>query len=360
MNKTAKHLAILPDFREEGWPSMDLCAEQLLSHCKSQPHWEAQETLPEYRNRFRFLGSRGVNLDRAWNRYVSYPRFAKTLANSYDFFHIVDHSYAHLVHSLPAERTGVYCHDVDAFRCILEPEKEPRGKVFRILMNKVLTGLKKARYVFVNSQQTAEQLRQFKVVDPAKIVMTPLGISAEFQPSEVPPEPLSLLHVGSCIPRKRIDVLLKVLAKLRESFPTIKLVKVGGEWSAEQQAILEQHKLETCIEHRHNLSRSELASAYQQAAVVLVPSSAEGFGLPVIEALACGSVVVASDIPPLREGGGAAAIYAPVGDVEAWVAIIKQLIAGEMPVPERQLRLQEVQRFSWAKHAETILNTYSA
>ena len=62
----------------------------------------------------------------------------------------------------------------------------------------------------------------------------------------------------------------------------------------------------------------ELAEVYRRAPVVLIPSGAEGFGLPVIEALACGAAVVASDIPALREAGGPAAAFVPVGDVGAW------------------------------------------
>ena len=81
------------------------------------------------------------------------------------------------------------------------------------------------------------------------------------------------------------------------------------------------------------LTRAELAEVYRRAAVVLVPSEAEGFGLPVIEALACGAAVVASDIPALREAGGPAAVYAPVGDVGAWADAVAKVLADPAAAP---------------------------
>ena len=127
-----------------------------------------------------------------------------------------------------------------------------------------------------------------------------------------------VLHVGTCITRKRIDVLLDVVAAVRETVPDLRLVKVGGEWTADHRERIARLGLAGAITHVTGLTRVELAEVYRRAAVVLVPSGAEGFGLPVIEALACGAAVVASDIPALREAGGPAAAYAPVGDVGAW------------------------------------------
>lgn len=342
---------------------MDLVAEQLIREGHQLEGWELTECLPPYRRRLSWLGSQGRTFDRAWNRYVRYPRYARRLSSrgGYDFYHIVDHSYAHLVHALPAERTGVYCHDLDAFWCLLKPREHPRGVVLRRLMRQVLTGLQKAALVFTNSQQTTGQLLEYRLVDPSRILLAPLGISAEFQPSdpEEPPEPLTLLHVGSCIPRKRIDVLLRVVAELRRDFPSLRLIKVGGEWSHEHRQFIEALHLGSQVQHLHNLSRAELAKHYQRASVVLVPSEAEGFGLPVIEALACGAVVVASDIPALREAGGAAALYCPVGDVSAWVDVVRQLWKNITEPPDRPTRLTQARRFSWHQTAKTILDAYT-
>ena len=103
---------------------------------------------------------------------------------------------------------------------------------------------------------------------------------------------------------------------------------------------------------------SELAEVYRRAAVVLIPSGAEGFGLPVIEALACGAAVVASDIPALREAGGPAAVYVPVGDVGAWSDAVAKLLADPAAAPPRCARLAWAGRFTWTAHAETIARAY--
>src|SRR4051794_39354688 len=115
-------LAVMSDFPAEGWPSMDLCAEMLLAHLPmSGPHAvQPSRVCPPFRR----LASRlplvsrmkaAVNADRLINRFVTYPRHARQLAGKFDLFHVVDHTYAQLVHAVPAERTGVYCHDLDAF-----------------------------------------------------------------------------------------------------------------------------------------------------------------------------------------------------------------------------------------------------
>ena len=81
----------------------------------------------------------------------SSPATPAGLAGDFDLFHVVDHTYAQLVHALPADRTGVYCHDLDAFRCLLEPAADPRPRWFRALARRILTGMQKAAVVFHNS-----------------------------------------------------------------------------------------------------------------------------------------------------------------------------------------------------------------
>ena len=76
------------------------------------------------------------------------------------------------------------------------------------------------------------------------------------------------------------------------------------------------------------LDRATLAGLYRRAQAVLVPSEAEGFGLPVIEALACGAPVIASALPVLREVGDTACLYCPVGDVTGWAETLDALLSG--------------------------------
>jgi glycosyltransferase involved in cell wall biosynthesis len=363
-------LAILADFPEEGWPSMDLCGDMLLAHLP--PAFAAERVCPPFRRaatRLPVVGRRNpaFNADRLLNRFLVFPRHARRAAPRFDLFHVVDHTYAQLVHALPAGRVGVYCHDLDAFRCVLEPASDPRPRWFRALARRALRGLRHAAVVFHNSARTGAELRRLGAVDPAKLVHAPLGVAAEFtadagQPEPAPPADLAgrpwLLHVGSCIPRKRVDVLLDVFAAVRESVPDLRLVKVGGDWSAAHRERIARHGLAPAITHLHNLSRRELAELYRRAGAVLVPSAAEGFGLPVAEALACGAAVVASDIPGLREAGGPAALYAPVADVAAWAAAARRVLTDPHAAPPREARLAHARQFTWAAHAETVARAY--
>jgi glycosyltransferase involved in cell wall biosynthesis len=107
------------------------------------------------------------------------------------------------------------------------------------------------------------------------------------------------------------------------------------------------------------LSRTEIAELYRGAAAVLQTSEAEGFGLPVVEGLACGAVVVASDIPVLREVGGEAVVYCPVGDVGRWVEVVRGILSGGA-VPALETRLARAAKFSWAEHARVVAGAYRA
>jgi glycosyltransferase involved in cell wall biosynthesis len=310
-----------------------------------------------------------LNADRFLNRFFTYPRHVRRVAGTFNMFHIVDHSYSQLVHSLPADRTGVYCHDLDAFRCVLEPQKDPRRWWFRKMAERILGGMQKAALVFHNSHRTRTELLSFKLVDEAKLVHAPLGIAPEFvaeSPGEPPHLPWLgetigrpwLLHVGSCIPRKRADVLLDVFAAVRRARPDLMLVKVGGDWTAAHREQIRRHGLQSGIVHVTGLSRLELAEVYRRASLVLLPSEAEGFGLPIIEALACGSPVLASDIPVLREVGGGATAFAPVGDVAGWAAEVKRLIDDPTAAPGREHRIAHASQYSWAEHARIIGEAY--
>ena len=353
-------LALLPDFAEENWPSMDLCAESL------QRQLPASERLtPRFRrvcSRMPILGGRkaAFNGDRLLNRFIFYPRYAKRRRDRFDFFHIVDHTYAQLVHVLPAERAGVFCHDLDAFRCLLEPARDRRPKWFRMLSRRILSGLQKAAIVFHSTAAMRDEIVRHGLIDPGRLVLAPYGVSPEF--SLVGPSETDLgrylLHVGSNAPRKRIDTLLRVLAGLRQQIPNLRLLKVGPPFTAGQQTMIGEYKLADAIVRREGLARTEIAALYRGAAALLLPSEAEGFGLPLIEALACGAPVVAGDLPALREVGGTAAEYAPVGDVEAWIAAVKRAMDQPRDLAAQSARSRQAEQFDWHSHARVIHDAY--
>ena len=368
-------LGIVCDYLEEGWFSMDICAQMLYERSQQLPDVDLQpvQIRPSFQWRLKSLQQRipkSFNADRFLNRFLDYPRYLKPLAGDCDFFHVVDHSYAHLVHSLPAARTGVFCHDLNAFQSTIEPRKYPRSWGYQQMSAHLLAGMQKAAIVFHTTQDVREQIERFELIDPAKLVAAPLGVSPEYQPHPLPATPTIvelqrqlqgrpfILHVGSCVPRKRIDVLLDIFARLRLAIPELHLVKASGEWSKAQQQQIGDLGLAASIVHLTGLQNTTIAQLYQQAQLVLLTSEAEGFGMPVIEALACGAIVLASDLPVLREVGGDAIVYCPMGDIEAWCGQALAAIANPATAPAMECRLARAACYSWDNHARIISAAY--
>ena len=330
---------------------MDLCAE-MLAAC-----WpgECKVARPSFRRVFS-ARDRGIvwNLDRAWNRYVRYPMRARRVASRAGFFHVVDHSYAHLALSLPAERVGVYVHDLIPFEPILNPAL-PRPVWHPWIFGRVWAGLRRARVVFCSTRSVWDRLTGMGIWPMERVIHAPYGVCDEFQAAG-PREPGNyLLHVGSCVARKRVEDLLRVFAGVRKQVPDARLIQAGGTFTKGQRALVKSLVLEGAVEQRRDLTRDDLARLYRGARVVLMPSDNEGFGLPVIEAMACGAPVVASDLPTLREAGGGVARHVPVGDIGGFTRAVLEAMEGHDPAPG----LAHAGKFTWANHAAIIHGAYS-
>ncbi|NET02002.1 MAG: glycosyltransferase family 4 protein [Sphaerospermopsis sp. SIO1G2] len=368
-------LAIICDYLEEEWHSMNLCSQMLFKHLQTEhpKSIEAIQVLPQFKQRFQNipkLGKKHVafNADRFLNRFWYYPQYLKPKVKEFDFYHIADHSYAHLALVLPPEKTGVYCHDIDAFRSLIEPEQEPRPAWYQAMSRRILRGLQSCSLVFYSNQEIRKQIEHYQLVEPSRLVHAPLGVASEFSlikydhidqtiNHKINKKPF-ILHVGSCIPRKRIDVLLDVFAKIKNIHPELQLVKVSGEWTQNQKQQIQDLEISQSIIHLQGLERTTIASLYQQASAVLLTSEAEGFGLPIIEALACGAIVIASDLTVLREVGGKGVIYCPVNDILTWVETLTKVLSNPNFAPDQNLRLQQAQKYSWSNHAQIIAQSY--
>ena len=171
------------------------------------------------------------------------------------------------------------------------------------------------------------------------------------------------MHVGTNIARKRIDVLLNVFAEIRRAIPGARLLKAGGALPPDFARLAVALGVADAIVTLPYLDRATLAAVYRRAALVLQPSEAEGFGLPAAEALACGVPLLASDLPTLREVGGDAPVYRPVGDIPAWTAAALSLLADRQANSDawhsrRAAGLARVRLFSWPAHADRLAEIY--
>lgn len=368
-------LALVSNFRAEASPSMLVCGDRLYDYLVAeQPDLQTSRIQPEYTYRLKrlpWLGKMGFASggDKMLNRYWDYPRHLKSCQQNFDLFHICDQSYASLVHVLPPERTGVFCHDLDVFRSILQPDKYPRSFRYNAMQRYALNGFRQAAVVFYTTNFVREEILHYGLIAPEKLVQVPLGIDPSFSPhasnpavslqlrQQIGDRPF-LLNISVTLPRKRLDVLLETYALLRSLHPELLLVRVGPGWTPELEARIDRLGIRDGIRLLPRLEQVELAELYRQAAVVLMTSESEGFGMPLIEALASGSLIVVSDIAVLREVGGEAAVYCPVGEPQAWAKTISHLLKQPDAAPDRDFRLQHAKRYTWSVHAQTIAEAY--
>jgi glycosyltransferase involved in cell wall biosynthesis len=270
----------------------------------------------------------------------------------------------------------VTCHDLDTFRCLLDPEREKRPRWFRAMTRRILEGFRQAAHVIAVSNATRNEILRYGLFPPERINVIPNGVHPLYSPSpnsfwdqkaaELMPVPGVdtpwLLSVGNTLPRKRLDVLLRVFAAVHRNVAGIRLVRVGG-FTPEQLRLAGELGVEHAVLNLPFLKRELLAAVYRRATLLLHTAEAEGFGLPLIEAMACGCPVVASDLPVLREVGGTAASYCSVGEVESW----ERTVAGLLMERTRSLDAWEIRRqqgrthsarFSWAENARQTVLVY--
>ncbi|MFY9556577.1 MAG: glycosyltransferase family 1 protein [Blastocatellia bacterium] len=376
-------VAIICDLREEGWPSMDFVAETLFANLQRyQSMVSVTKLQPSMKRRFSRLPLIGktrfaTNGDRLINRFLDYPRYLRLFKNNFDVFHMVDHSYSHLVHELPPERTIITCHDLDTFRCLLEPDREPRGWAFKAMTKRILDGFEKAATVVCVSHATRDRLLEHKLVQSKRIAVIRNGVDSACSPepdseSEIEAErylgsarhdSVDLLHVGSTICRKRIDVLLRVFAAVKKRVPSARLIRAGASLNASQTALAESLGVTDSLIQLPFLNKQVLSAVYRRAALLLQPSDDEGFGLPVVEAMACATPAVASDIPALREVGGEASVYCPVAEIDQWTETVVSLLNERSANPEswelrRQRCVTQAAQFDWVESTRMHVELY--
>jgi glycosyltransferase involved in cell wall biosynthesis len=365
---------------------MDLVADMLLDQLTQNysNQFATSRICPPWRRRFsRAQTTPGslLNTDRFLNRFWDYPHYLRGRKSEFDLFHLVDHSYGQLLRELPWERTLVTCHDLDTFQCLLNPEQGPRSFLFRKMMERTLDGFRRAARVCCDSIATRDELVRHGLADLQRVAVVPNGVHPSCSPAadaEADRKALELLgetaagerattldvlHVGSTIPRKRIDLLLRILAAVRKELATVRLIRVGGPFSQSQELLVNQFGLASSILVLPQLDRDVLAAVYRSAAVVLLTSEREGFGLPVVEALACGTPVIATDLPVLREVGGEAVQYCPLDNVAAWTEVLLKLLheaksQSSAYAERRTAGLAQASKFSWTEYTDKVVRIY--
>jgi glycosyltransferase involved in cell wall biosynthesis len=365
-------IAILADHLEEGWTSMDHYAAMLVQHLADDRRLQSVLVRPTFRHRLGrmpwIFGARhGRTLDLYWNRYLDYPRAAEQVMDV-DLFHIADQSYAHVATRLPAKRTVITCHDLD----FAEPPPGTRQAwLVRATGSMTLPGIRRAARVICDSDAIRSEILRRGLVEPHRLSVVPLGVEEVFRPEGPAPSPACeallsrngsgpiVLHVGGMVPRKRLDLVLRAFALIQRELPSATLVRVGGPLSREMTALAEELGAAHAIAGMPFLSRAELAAIYRRADVFLLCSETEGFGLPVLEAMACGVPVVARELPAVTEVAGDAIRNVTGTDPAAFAAAaIAVLRDREQRAVMRRRGLERAAMFGWGRTAEMTARVY--
>lgn len=230
---------------------------------------------------------------------------------------------------------------------------------------------RRATAIIAISQASKRDIVQFYDVDPAKIQVVYEAAASHFEPP--PPARIDLVrqtydlpeqylvHLSTIEPRKNLSRLLDALILLRKQFPSLTLVLAGGRgWLYDDFfAKIEALGLETAVRVLGWVEDEDLPAVLAGAALAVQPSLYEGFGLPILEHMACGQVVAASNSSSHPEVGGEAAVYFDPTSVEEMVAQIGRLLRDRDEYEERrQLSLTQAAHFSWERAARETIAVY--
>ena len=172
-----------------------------------------------------------------------------------------------------------------------------------------------------------------------------------------------ILYVGSEQPRKNVPFLLKAISELKKKLPDIKLLKIGTPQvpGAREKLIelIETLGIEKEVIFVGSVSENDLPKYYNAADLFVFPSLYEGFGLPPLEAMACGTPVITSNLTSLPEVVGDSAITIDPYDVNAFAEAMYNLLTDEK-LREQMINkgLRRAQLFNWEKSAEETLKVY--
>ncbi len=239
------------------------------------------------------------------------------------------------------------------------PERFPRAQQL-YLSRQTAAACRRATRVMTISASGKQDVVEFFGVDPARVDVVVPGVDAAYR--ELDAETMAafrarpdvpdhfLLHVGTLQPRKNIPVLLEALAQLAR--PRLKLVLVGGKgWLFDDIfAQIEALGLQEQVIFPGYVPDDELPLWYNAADLFVFPSVYEGFGMPVVEAQACGTPVVASRASSIPEAGGNAAEYVdPQDSAELANRIAAVLDSPQQMATMRAAGLRHAATFSWQR-----------
>lgn len=308
------------------------------------------------------------------DKFIIFPAKLGKLLEWADIVHICDQGngiYANYLQNKPNIAT---CHDLFPIRSGMGEFPNYRTPISgRILQRITLLGLNKVHKIACVSQQT--QIDAIRICSQCDrdISWIPLGLNYPYSPMSafqaqiylknigIPCNSPFIIHIGANHWYKNrlgvLSIFSEIIKQKSELTSELKLVMVGPPMTAEMQQFIQKKHLSARVIGLTNIDNETLRSLYSSATAMLFPSLQEGFGWPILEAHACGCPVFASDIPPMNQVGGSAAIYI---DPENHSAAATKIIEYLPNIKQFQsLSLENSQRFSTQKMIEAYVELYA-
>jgi glycosyltransferase involved in cell wall biosynthesis len=246
-----------------------------------------------------------------------------------------------------------------------EPSMRPNGRSTLIERLTLGPAVRRSAALLAISQATADALGTRFPRAVGRTVVAPLGVTPTLSGSPTPaeaatlPAPGFVLAVGTLEPRKNLPRLVAAYGALDEQLqsrhPLVVVGALGWETGATLDALRSLGDRCTALGH---VSDAALAELYRRCAAFCYPSLGEGFGLPVLEAMAAGTAVVTSSLSSLPEVGGDAVEYVDPHDTGSIAEGLRRVLGDESRQAELGHRARERAReFSWERFAETVVET---
>jgi len=297
-----------------------------------------------------------------------------------DVYHLTSQNLATaLLFRRPPGRVIVTVHDIIPYMLRDDPALSTyRGRVDRLFDHLAMRGLRRADQLIADSHYTKRCLTKHLGIAPERISVVHLGIDHERYRPAPAPAALStryglrhdrryLIYVGSEDPRKNVATLVRALAALRQTHPDVELLKVGrAHFAAERRKLVGLAAflgVGAAIHWLDDVPEADLPGLYSLASVCVMPSRYEGFGFPVLEAMACGTPVVAADASSLPElvgdGGVLASLHAPDGT--AFTDVLNNLLSDRAVYEDVRARgLARAAQFTWRSTTQAVRAVYAA
>ena len=226
---------------------------------------------------------------------------------------------------------------------------------------------RRAHRLITVSQASRDDIARLLGIPPERVAVVPNGWTPPSRPGDAGRARVRLdtgerpvvLSVASDLPHKNLPLLLDALALLPAAERPVLVFAGHGTDSGSLPSLARERGVERDVRLLGAVDPDTLEDLYAAAAVLVTPTRAEGFGLPVLEALGRGVPVACSDLPVLREAAGDTALWFQPGDASSAASAIEHALrsGGEL---ERQgtARRAQAQKFSWRAAAELTWETY--